>query len=296
MSEFDLTTRHGRFKHFGSVDPVEGTKPKEKHEMADLQSAKKDFLFAVDTVGINHLSFPVKVGGFQSVGTFELATSLERDEKGINMSRILESLQTVSDEGVSLDFNTIESVLDTLRTRMVQEYAELTVEAKWYFNKPSPVTQLNSYGHADVTYSMRKSRDNIAFQRFHMTAMVTTLCPCSKEISEYSAHNQRGIVTVTLNVDSKVGAPEDHKEIVLEIFEANASSQLYPILKRTDEKAVTERAYENPRFVEDLIRLIAYDLKELDWILGFELECRNEESIHQHDAFSRLRYTKQEEL
>lgn len=292
MSEFDLTTREGRFKHFGSVDPIEGTKPKEKHEMADLQGTKKDFLFEVESVGINHLSYPVKVGDFQSVGTFEISTSLERDEKGINMSRILEALQSHNDSGIRLDFETIDAVLDTLRTRMVQEYAELTVDTKWYFSKPSPVTNLDSYAHADVAYSMRKSRNEVAFQTFSMAAQVTTLCPCSKEISEYSAHNQRGVVTVTLDVDPAVGAPENHKELIYEILEANASSQLYPILKRTDEKAVTERAYENPRFVEDLIRLIAYDLAELDWVTGFDLECRNEESIHQHDAFSRLSYTK----
>lgn len=292
MTEYDLNTREGRFKHFGSVDPVEGTKPKEKHEMADLQNSRKDFLFKVDSVGINNLSYPVKVGDFQSIGNFELSTSLERDEKGINMSRILESLHSENDHGVRLDFKTIEAVLDTLRTRMVQEFAELTVESKWYFNKPSPVTQLDAYGHADVQYAMRKSKDLVEFQTFSMSAQVTTLCPCSKEISEYSAHNQRGVVTVTVDVDSEKGTPENHKEIILEILEANASSQLYPILKRTDEKAVTERAYENPRFVEDLIRLIAYDLVELDWITGFDLECRNEESIHQHDAFSRLSYTK----
>ncbi len=292
MSEFDLTTREGRFKHFGSVDPIEGTKPKEKHEMADLQGTKKDFLFEVESVGINHLSYPVKVGDFQSVGTFEISTSLERDEKGINMSRILEALQSHNDSGIRLDFETIDAILDTLRTRMVQEYAELTVESKWYFSKPSPVTKLDSYAHADVEYSMRKSKDEVAFQTFSMAAQVTTLCPCSKEISEYSAHNQRGVVTAIIDVDPEVGAPENHKELIYEILEANASSQLYPILKRTDEKAVTERAYENPRFVEDLIRLIAYDLVELDWVTGFTLECRNEESIHQHDAFSRLSYTK----
>ncbi len=292
MNEFDLTTREGRFKHFGSVDPIEGTKPKEKQAMADLQSTKKDFLFEVDSVGINNLSYPVKVGDFQSVGTFELSTSLERDEKGINMSRILEALQSNNDHGIRLDFKSIHAILDTLRTRMVQEYAELTVDTKWYFNKPSPVTKLDAYAHADVAYSMRKSKDNVDFQTFSMAAQVTTLCPCSKEISEYSAHNQRGVVTVTLDIDPEIGAPENHKEIVYEILEANASSQLYPILKRTDEKVVTERAYENPRFVEDLIRLIAYDLVELDWIVGFDLECRNEESIHQHDAFSRLSYTK----
>lgn len=292
MEELDLTTREGRFKHFGSVDPIEGKKPKEKLGMADLQSTKKDFLFSVQSVGINNLSYPVIIGDYQSVGTFELATSLRRDEKGINMSRLLESLETENDKGVSLDFDTLTKVLTELKTRMEQEEAEITADGKWYFVKPSPNTKLQGMAHADVKYSMAISNDTVSRKQLGMKAMVTTLCPCSKEISEYSAHNQRGYVNVDIDVDPDAVLPDNHKEVLYEILEVNASSQLYPILKRTDEKMVTERAYENPRFVEDLIRLIAYDLVELDWVKGFEIECRNEESIHQHDAFSRMRYDK----
>ncbi|WP_411842922.1 GTP cyclohydrolase FolE2 [Salinicoccus sp. HZC-1] len=292
MEELDLTTREGRFKHFGSVDPIEGTKPIEKELMVDLQNSKKDFLFEVDSVGINNLSYPVVIGDFQSVGNFELATSLKRNEKGINMSRILESLETKNEGGVTLDFSTLESVLETLRERMNQTSAEVTADAKWYFKKPSPYTQLTGMAHADVKYSLEIGETGTTRKQLGMTAMVTTLCPCSKEISEYSAHNQRGYVKVLLDIDPAAELPEDHKEQLYEAMEINASSQLYPILKRTDEKMVTERAYENPRFVEDLIRLIAYDLAEFDWVKGFELECRNEESIHQHDAFSRMRYQK----
>lgn len=292
MEELDLTTREGRFKHFGSVDPIEGTKPRVKAEMADLQSSKKDFLFEVDSVGINNLSYPVVIGDFQSVGSFEVATSLRRDEKGINMSRILESLETENKGGVPLDFTTLGNVLDTLRERMNQNNAEITADGKWYFTKTSPDTQLSGMAHADVKYSLELSGDRVTRKQLGMTAMVTTLCPCSKEISEYSAHNQRGYIKVLIDVNPDKKLPDDHKEQLYDLLEINASSQLYPILKRTDEKIVTERAYENPRFIEDLIRLIAYDLVELDWVNGFELECRNEESIHQHDAFSRMSYQK----
>lgn len=292
MEEFDLTTREGRFKYFGSVDPIEGTKPKVKEDMADLQNSRKDFLFEVDSVGINNLSYPVVIGDFQSVGNFELATSLEKDEKGINMSRLIESLETVNSGGVPLDFDTIKELLSKLRGRMKQNSAELTVDGKWFFNKPSPGTGLNAVANADVVYSASFDGEAFTRKQFGMTAQVTTLCPCSKEISEYSAHNQRGNVKVLIDIDDSAELPATYKEDLYEILEINASSQLYPILKRTDEKMVTERAYENPRFVEDLIRLVAYDLVELDWVKGFELECRNEESIHQHDAFSRLKYQK----
>src|SRR5699024_6507874 len=125
-----------------------------------------------------------------------------------------------------------------------------------------------------------------------MTAQVTTLCRCSKEISEYSAHNERGDVKVMIDIVDTVQLPRIYKEYLYEFIEINASSHLYPILKRTDEKVQTARSYEYPRFFEVLIRLVAYDLVELPWVKGFELECRNEESIHQHDAFSRLKYQK----
>src|SRR5699024_3225991 len=292
MEEFDLTTREGRFKHFGSVDPIEGTKPKNKEDMADLQNSRKDFLFEVDSVGINNLNYPVVIGDFQSVGNFELATSLRKDEKGINMSRLIESLETVNHSGVPLNFETLEQLLKHLRERMKQDNAKLTVSGKWFFNKPSPGTNIDALAHADVIYSASHNGDKFTRKQFGMTAQVTTLCPCSKEISEYSAHNQRGNVKVLIDIDDSAELPATYKEDLYEILEINASSQLYPILKRTDEKMVTERAYENPRFVEDLIRLVAYDLVELDWVKGFELECRNEESIHQHDAFSRLKYQK----
>lgn len=292
MDELDLTTREGRFKHFGSVDPIAGSKPKNKEDMADLQNSRKDFLFEVDSVGINNLTYPVVIGDFQSVGNFELATSLRKDEKGINMSRLIESLETVNNGGVSLNFETIQNLLIKLRGRMEQNIAELTVDGKWFFNKPSPGTNLNAVAHADVIYSAAHDGEKFTRKQFGMTAKVTTLCPCSKEISEYSAHNQRGNVKVLIDIDDTVELPATYKEDLYEVLEINASSQLYPILKRTDEKMVTERAYENPRFVEDLIRLVAYDLVELDWVKGFELECRNEESIHQHDAFSRLKYQK----
>ncbi len=292
MTNIDLSNREARYKHFGSVDPIKGTKPKNKEDMADLQNTKKDFLFDVQSVGINNLTYPVKVGDYQSVGNFELATSLRRDEKGINMSRILESLQTQNDGGIKLEFDTLEKVLEVLKERMEQESSELTVESTWFFNKPSPGTKLDAVAHADVLYHMEYNDNKVTKTQFGMTANVTTLCPCSKEISEYSAHNQRGYVKVLLDIDENKEVPENYKEIVYRALEINASSQLYPILKRTDEKMVTERAYENPRFVEDLIRLVAYDIHDLPWVKAFEVECRNEESIHQHDAFSRMRFEK----
>ncbi|MCD8798448.1 GTP cyclohydrolase FolE2 [Mammaliicoccus sciuri] len=292
MTQLDLSTREARWKYFGSVDPIKGTKPTEKEKMPDLQSSKKDFLFEIEHVGIKNLIYPVRIDDFQTVGNFEFSTSLNQDEKGINMSRIIESVEKHYDNGVKLDFDHLTTLLNTLQTAMIQNTASVDVTAKWFFNRYSPVTNQKAVGHADIRYILSVSEDKITKKSLGIEVPVTTLCPCSKEISEYSAHNQRGIITVLIDLDPEISLPGNYKDIVLDGMEANASSMLYPILKRTDEKAVTERAYENPRFVEDLIRLVAADLVELEWIQGFEIECRNEESIHQHDAFARLKYTK----
>ncbi|AMY05612.1 GTP cyclohydrolase I FolE2 [Staphylococcus condimenti] len=292
MSEFDLTTREGRWRHFGSVDPIEGTKPTVKEEMTDLQSTHKDFLFEIEEVGIKNLVYPVVIDNYQTAGTFAFSTSLTREEKGINMSRILESVEKHYDNGLELTFSNLETVLHTLEKHMKQSSAGVDVSGKWFFNRYSPVTNIKAVGNADVTYGLAVAGDQVTRKELTIQATVTTLCPCSKEISEYSAHNQRGVITVKMYIDPSATLPTDYKEVILDAMEANASSILYPILKRPDEKRVTERAYENPRFVEDLIRLIAADLVELDWSEGFDIECRNEESIHQHDAFAKLKYRK----
>lgn len=292
MTEFDLSTREGRWKHFGSVDPIEGTKPTTKNEMTDLQSTHKNFLFEIEEVGIRNLTYPVLIDQFQTAGTFSFSTSLNKDEKGINMSRILESVEKHYNNGIELEFNTLYHVLRTLQEKMNQNAAGVDVSGKWFFDRFSPVTNIKAIGNADVTYGIAIEGTKVTRKEVTIQAAVTTLCPCSKEISEYSAHNQRGIVTVKAYLNKDDIVIDDYKDKILDAMEANASSILYPILKRPDEKSVTERAYENPRFVEDLIRLIAADLVEFDWIEGFDIECRNEESIHQHDAFARLKYRK----
>lgn len=292
MTEFDLSTREGRWKHFGSVDPIEGTKPTVKEEMKDLQSTNKNYLFEIEEVGIKNLVYPVLVDRFQTAGNFSFSTSLNQDEKGINMSRILESVEKHYDNGIELDFDSLYRLLRSLQERMEQNAAGVDVSAKWFFDRYSPITNIKAVGHADVTYGMAINKENITRKEITLQAAVTTLCPCSKEISEYSAHNQRGIITVKAILNNETILTDDYKEKILDAMEANASSILYPILKRPDEKSVTERAYENPRFVEDLIRLIAADLVDFDWLDGFDIECRNEESIHQHDAFAKLKYRK----
>lgn len=220
MTEFDLSTREGRWKHFGSVDPIEGTKPTEKENMKDLQSTHKDFLFEIEEVGIKNLVYPVLVDRFQTAGNFSFSTSLNQDEKGINMSRILESVEKHYNNGIELNFDALYQLLRSLQVSMAQNAAGLDVSAKWFFDRYSPVTQIKAVGYADVTYGLAIDKDDVTRKEITIQAAVTTLCPCSKEISEYSAHNQRGIITVKAFLNKDVDLIGDYKEVILDAMEA----------------------------------------------------------------------------
>src|SRR5699024_11307847 len=130
-------------------------------------------------------ALPILIGDYQSVGNFELATSLRRDEKGVNMSRLLEALETENNNGVTLDFETLEQVLLVLRNRMRQDDAEVTADGKWYFSKPSPGANLHGIAHADVGYSVACNESVLTRTQFGMTHKITTICTCFVLISAF---------------------------------------------------------------------------------------------------------------
>nr|WP_088102395.1 GTP cyclohydrolase FolE2 [Halalkalibacter urbisdiaboli] len=292
-----LPPKAERHRHFGSVDPILGTKPTEKDKMPDLQNKPADYYFPIQQVGISKVKYPVMIESDlaptvqTTTAEFALTTSLAAEYKGINMSRLTEQLHIFYQSHI-LSVETLREFAAILAREMKQQSSNVQVSFPWFFTKASPAMGKEGMAHADVTYNVTFDEAQGYSTQIILTAAVTTLCPCSKEISEYSAHNQRGFVTMT--VTPVEGDQTDWKAILLEAAESNASSILYPVLKRPDEKAVTERAYENPRFVEDLARLVAADLYENENVVAFEIECRNEESIHQHDAISKLAFTKQD--
>ncbi|MCY8515625.1 GTP cyclohydrolase FolE2 [Bacillus atrophaeus] len=293
-----LPKKAERHQYFGSVDPVKGEKPVEKEKMKDLQNTNKDYFFEIDHVGISNVSHPMSITSAMepfeqaTVGNFTMATNLKRNQKGINMSRLTEQLQDYHQRGWVLSLDSLQQFTKELAEKMNQKSAAVVVRFPWYFERKSPMLQKAGLMHADITIHMSYQEDLPYLQRVGISAKVTTLCPCSKEISEYSAHNQRGTVNILADIHPEAPLPKDFKTDLLHAAESNASAMLHPVLKRPDEKAVTETAYENPRFVEDLIRLIAADLYELDWVSAFEIECHNEESIHLHDAYAKLSFSK----
>ncbi|MGO4889977.1 GTP cyclohydrolase FolE2 [Anaerobacillus sp. MEB173] len=295
-----LPSKQERHKRFGSVPPVIGNKPLNKEDMTDLQNIPNDFLFAIESVGICNVKHPIliqsdyKPKNHTTVGTFSLTTSLQQNTKGINMSRLTELLQEYHLEGFVVNVEQLYSFTKDLTERMEQKSAHINVHFPWFFERTSPILKKAGLAHADARMNVNYDQEKGFTHEVELTVAVTTLCPCSKEISEYSAHNQRGYVTIKAEFFNPLNLIKDWKVILLKAAESNASSMLYPILKRPDEKSVTERAYENPRFVEDMVRLVAADLFENETIKSFTVECRNEESIHMHDAIAKLSYTKED--
>lgn len=296
-----LPNKKERHKLFGSVDPSPRTKPVEKDKMADLQNTKKDFLFDLDEVGITNVKHPVTVESTlapnkqTTVASFTLTSGLKQSNKGTNMSRFTEVLTAFSQEGFHVDINTLKSFTKSLADRLEQEDTTVQIAFPWFFQQNSPQSGLTGMNHADVSILVSYDRKKGYSLSGSLSALITTLCPCSKEISEYSAHNQRGKITMDIDLDEAFNeAKTDWKAQLLEAAESNASSRLYPVLKRPDEKLVTEMAYENPRFVEDMVRLVAADLYEMSFVKKFKVTCRNEESIHMHDAIASVTFDKED--
>ncbi|GAB3796811.1 GTP cyclohydrolase FolE2 [Virgibacillus kimchii] len=295
-----LPSKEQRHKLFGSVEPAPGTKPVDKQNMADLQNTREDFLFDLDAVGIKNVKHPITVESAlapheqTTIGVFTLTSGLKQTNKGTNMSRFTEVLAAYSHDGFRVDVKSLKHFTKALADRLEQNDASVEISFPWFFRQSSPHSGLTGMNHADV--SIKVSYDRIRGYRLsgEISALIATLCPCSKEISEYSAHNQRGQITMEIDFDQTFDDTKtDWKKILLEAAESNASAKLYPVLKRPDEKIVTETAYENPRFVEDITRLVAADLYELSFVKKFKVSCLNEESIHMHDAVASITYDKE---
>ncbi len=297
-----LPSKAERHKLFGSVAPGPKTKPVDKEKMADLQNSKKDFLFDIDAVGIANVKNPINItsqlapNNQTTIGTFRFTSRIDKDSKGTNMSRFTEQLDAYYQNGYTIDIDTLKRFTKDLAVRLKQKDAQMEVGFPWFFERKGPSSGLAGLNHADAAIKVTYDQDKGHQIEVTLSGTITTLCPCSKEISEYSAHNQRGTVEMTAVLSQDFDEKEtDWKEALLEAAESNASARIHPVLKRPDEKMVTEQAYENPRFVEDIVRLVAADLYELPFIEKFKVSCRNEESIHLHDAVASLSYDKNQE-
>lgn len=248
---------------------------------------------SIQEVGISEVKFPVVLSGVelddratqQVAATGSLAVSLRRELKGIHMSRLIEDLIGRNEQ---LSLEGIASLLNTLKTRQGAEDASFSMEFDYFLERQAPVSGRTAKQAYRCRYRGRLQGSVISLKQ-KVEIPVTTLCPCSKEISAYGAHNQRGYVEVELIHNFTVEQEPSVQiclEEIIEGVEARASSPLYPVLKRVDERFVTMQAYEEPRFVEDMVREVAVMLRDDARISQWKVRVTNHESIHQHNAFA----------
>lgn len=249
--------------------------------MKDVQSERDERNVFLNRVGIRNLRFPVEIrkreGGSQAtVANISLSVSLSEKERGTHMSRFVENMNQC---GVITPDDTKDFLMN-LAGSLKSESAFLFMEFPFFIEKEAPVSGMKSI--LDVDCSIDSCVKNGLFDyELEIKVPVTTLCPCSKEISRYGAHNQRAMVKVRVKAEKRIWIEE-----LVETVEACASSEIYPLLKRPDEKYVTEKAYENPKFVEDLVRDIYVLLDRDERIKAFSIDVESMESIHNHSAFA----------
>ena len=253
--------------------------------IADVQSSKDLRNMPINQVGIKDLRFPLQIttaSGTQStVARLTMTVRLPAEQKGTHMSRfvaLMESRQR------PLDYGELQNLTQQMLELLGADAGRISVSFPFFRSKSAPVSGIRSLLDYDVTISGEVSGGAYAYG-LKVLVPVTSLCPCSKEISQYGAHNQRSHVTVSLVCRENVSVEE-----VIDIVENQASCQLYGLLKRPDEKYVTERAYENPKFVEDMVRDVAVALRGDDRIESFTVESENFESIHNHSAYAYIAY------
>ncbi len=248
----------------------------------DKQSERDHRQLRIDKVGVRGLRFPIQVRDKAravqyTVATIGMFVDLPKEFKGTHMSRFIEVL---NGHGSMVHVENITDILFAMQKKFQAATSHLEVEFPYFMVKKAPVSGMESVMDYTARFDATACEKDIDFV-LTVKAMVTTLCPCSKAIAAYGAHNQRGEVTVQIRSRKAVWI-----EDLIGVIEGSASAQLYALLKRQDEKAVTERAYENPVFVEDLVRNVALKLNAHPDVTWYKVEAENHESIHNHNAYA----------
>lgn len=268
-------------------DPIAsaGTRPrmnKGRARLQDKQSERDHRELRIDKVGVRGLRFPVQVRDKahtlqNTIATIGMYVDLPKEFKGTHMSRFLEVLHT---HGSVMHVENIPEILHAMQQKLKAAKAHLEMEFPFFMVKQAPVSGKESVMDYEARFDATACGPALDFV-LTVKAGVTTLCPCSKAISRNGAHNQRGTVSVQIRSRKAIWI-----EDLIAIIERSASSELYSLLKRQDEKAVTERAYANPVFVEDLVRNVALHLNHHPEVTWYKVEAENYESIHNHNAYA----------
>lgn len=248
----------------------------------DVQNTPDVRHLAIDKVGIKSIRHPIKVkdktGGVQhTVAVFNMYVHLPHNFKGTHMSRFVEILN-MNEREISVE--NFETILREMVKRLEAQSGHIEMTFPYFINKAAPVSGVTSLLDYEVTF-IGEIKDGDYSITVKVLVPVTSLCPCSKKISDYGAHNQRSHVTITARINEFIWI-----EDLIRMVETQASSELYGLLKRPDEKYVTEHAYDNPKFVEDMVRDVAAQLNDEIRIDSYVVESENFESIHNHSAYA----------
>lgn len=249
--------------------------------MKDIQKQKDFRKIEINKVGVKNIRYPIivldKAKGVQhTVASVNMYVDLPHRFKGTHMSRFIEILNKYKGD---ISIKNFSKILSEMKRKLKAKSAHLEVEFPYFIEKEAPVTKAKSL----MEYICRFCGSSNEKEDFYVGVLVpiTTVCPCSKEISEFGAHNQRSVVTVNLRFKKFIWI-----EDIIRLVEESASCDLYSILKRPDEKYVTEKAYKKPMFVEDVVREVASKLRKDKNIIWFTVESENFESIHNHSAYA----------
>jgi len=250
----------------------------------DVQGRPDTRRIPINRVGIKDINHPVRVkdrssGEQHTIANFNMYVALPHNFKGTHMSRFVEILNEHERE---ISVESFGEMLAQMTSRLDSNAGRLEMSFPYFVMKKAPVSGVESLLDYRATLAAELKND-CTETWLKVVVPVTSLCPCSKRISDYGAHNQRSHVTIAARIAEHVWIEE-----LIDIAEQEASCELYGILKRPDEKYVTERAYDNPKFVEDIVRDVAVRLNEDERILGYVIESENFESIHNHSAYARI--------
>jgi GTP cyclohydrolase IB len=249
--------------------------------LRDVQQSRDTRRVPISKVGVKDISYPIVVmdknrSVQHTVARVNMYVDLPHHFKGTHMSRFIEILNSYREQ-IALD--KMETILQEMKEKLGASSAHLEIEFPYFIEKRAPVSGAKSLMEYTCEFkaSLAEEFDFI----LGVKVPVTSLCPCSKELSRYGAHNQRSIMTVQVRYREFLWL-----EDLIEVIESCGSSPVYSLLKREDEKFVTEQAYENPRFVEDMVREATLKLAAMDTITWFSVEAENFESIHKHSAYA----------
>ncbi|PSJ79817.1 GTP cyclohydrolase FolE2 [Neisseria iguanae] len=253
--------------------------------IADVQSTRDLRNLPINQVGIKDLRFPITLrtaeGEQTTIARLAMTVYLPAEQKGTHMSRFVALMEKQTE---ALSFERLQQLTREMVELLDSHSGKINVSFPFFRKKTAPVSGIQSLLDYDVTLTGEINNSNYTYS-LKVMVPVTSLCPCSKEISQYGAHNQRSHVTVSLAANTEVSIEE-----VIDYVESQASCQLYGLLKRPDEKFVTEHAYENPKFVEDMVRDVATSLIADTRVESFVVESENFESIHNHSAYAFIAY------